>query len=104
VGVLVKPVDAGFALEPGSTLLAGATLAGWRWPSVCGGMAECGTCAVEVVDGAALLDDACPLEVARIAQLPSRKTRPEAYWRLACQARLKHPGELTVRKPGARPR
>ena len=103
MAVLVRPADARFALEPGATLLAAATLAGWRWPSVCGGMAECGTCAVEVIEGSALLAEVSPIEAVRIALLPSFKTRPDICWRLACQARLDYPGELTVRKPGARP-
>jgi ferredoxin len=96
--VLVLPADQSFTVRADQTLLEAAIAAGWRWPSVCGGLAECGTCAFAVEDGGESLTPIDPREQARLDALPSRRTFPDRSWRLACQARTMGRAGLTIRK------
>jgi 2Fe-2S ferredoxin len=87
--------------EPGETVMAAATRAGLRWPTVCGGQAECGVCALEVIDAPEPLADPGPEEAERLAQLPEVRRYPEHRYRLAC--RLVAVDGLVVRKRGVTP-
>jgi 2Fe-2S ferredoxin len=79
-------------VREGETLMAAALRAGYRWPTVCGGLAECGACAVRIA----------ALEAARLATLPDRRLHPDAEFRLAC--RMQPNGtDLVVHKKGVRP-
>ena len=82
--------------------MAAAMRSGYRWPSICGGLAECGACVVEVVQAAPEhLHAASDKERDRLRTLPERRRRPDAVLRLACQFR---PGgtDATVHKRGVR--
>lgn len=96
--VRVLPSDRSFSVEGDRTLLEAATVAGWHWPSVCGGLAECGTCAFEVEDGGESLSPIGPREQERLNSLPLRRAFPDRGWRLACQARTIGSAPLTIRK------
>jgi ferredoxin, 2Fe-2S len=100
VVVRVEPAGIDVAVDDGETLMAAAVRAGYRWPTVCGGQAECGVCVLEVVTPVDL-DPPAPLEAARLATVPERALRPDATWRLACQLRVGPPG-LVVFKRGVR--
>ncbi len=97
--VHVEPGGADFDMRPGESFMQAALRAGYQWPTTCWGQAECGACAMEVLEGKELLSAPEPLEVARLRALPLRNG---AGRRLACQARIEVVGTVTVRKPGVR--
>jgi ferredoxin len=86
------------SVEEDETVLAAALAAGWRWPSVCGGLAACGTCAFTVEEGAGWLTPIEAREQAKLNVLPARRTAPDACWRLACQSRVSRGGAIVIRK------
>ncbi len=97
--VYVEPGGAHFDVRPGESFIQAAWRAGYQWPTTCWGQAECGACAMEVLEGSELLSTVEPMENARLRSLPLRNG---AGRRLACQARLVAVGTVTVRKPGVR--
>jgi ferredoxin, 2Fe-2S len=99
--VLVESLGARFDVGPTESVIAAAWRAGNQWPTTCWGQAECGICAMEVLDGGEILSAIGPVEAARLRSLPRREG---GVRRLACQATLRGPGTVTVRKPGVRPR
>ena len=99
----VEPSGAEVDVGAGETLMAAARRGGYRWPTVCGGLAQCGVCVVDVLvrpDGG--LPEPDELEAQRLATVPERHLRPDAELRLACQLRVGG-GGLVVRKRGVRP-
>lgn len=76
----------------GHSILQAAVLNGIDISHYCGGMASCGTCKVEVVDGA---ENLLPPDGREQMVLGSQSTA--AGHRLACQARVV--GPVTVRIP-----
>ena len=99
--VRVEPGGAQFDVKRGESVIRAAWRAGYQWPTTCWGQAECGVCAMEVLEGVELLSPAGELEAARLRTLPRREGGKR---RLACQALLVGHGTLTVRKPGVRTR
>ena len=81
-------VDEGKAAEFPSekTLLSCAIAMGIRISHVCGGDGACGTCRVEVVDGAANLTEPTPDETYKEIEEP---------YRLSCQSKLT--GDVVVK-------
>jgi len=73
---------------------------GYRWPTVCGGHAQCGVCVLKVVSSGELPPPS-PLEAGRLAVVPERVLWPDAVLRLACQLRVEDEG-LVVFKRGVR--
>jgi len=98
--VVVEPGGERFSSNADDSVIEAAWRAGLSWPTTCWGQADCGACAMEIVDGRELLSAVGELEAARLADLPRR----QAGRRLACQARVVGEGTVTVRKPGVRPR
>jgi 2Fe-2S ferredoxin len=101
--VRVEPSGVVIDVDEGEALMAAAVRAGYRWPSICGGLAECGACVVEIIASAPDHRDADTLvEQQRLCTVPERRLRPGAALRLACQFR---PGsaDVTVFKRGVRP-
>lgn len=98
--VRVEPAGLEFPIGgAGMSLMAAAHRAGIRWPNVCGGLAQCGVCVVEVVTA----DEPLPEPSLREQQMLNRAViRPQAggTMRLACQLALKAGARL--RKPGVR--
>jgi 2Fe-2S ferredoxin len=99
--VVVEPGGARFDVRPKESVIQAAWRSGYQWPTTCWGQAECGVCAMEVLEGSELLCAAEPKEAARLRSLPRRQS---AGRRLACQARFALDGTITVRKPGVRTR
>jgi 2Fe-2S ferredoxin len=99
--VRVEPAAVTFAVEARESVIAAAWRAGLQWPTTCWGQAECGVCAMEVLEGVELLSPVGPAEAGRLRALPRRDG---AGRRLACQAKVVGPGTVTVRKPGVRTR
>lgn len=97
--VRIEPAKVDLTVPPGSTLMAAAQGAGIRWPSLCGGQAQCGVCAVEVLDPSTAQPDPALPERQMLARLAA-KPRQGGTMRLACQL---HPtGEVLLLKAGVR--
>ncbi|MFH1812237.1 MAG: 2Fe-2S iron-sulfur cluster-binding protein [Pseudomonadota bacterium] len=62
--------------------------------TACGGLAACGLCRLEVLEGMHNLREVGPREVEHLGNL-----LVERGWRLACQSRLIHDGDVRVRVP-----
>jgi len=98
--IRVLPLDAFLFVLPNESLFDSAMRAGWRWPSTCGGIGECGTCYMVVEEGAPNLNAVDEPERACLdAGLHSSDSRT----RLACKTKI-HNGQATVTRRGARPR
>lgn len=87
-------------VPPGSSLMAAGIAAGIRWPSLCGGTAQCGVCAVEVLESAAALAEPSVAERQMLGRLAARP-RQGGTMRLACQ--WCPAAGARVLKPGVRP-
>jgi 2Fe-2S ferredoxin len=99
--VRVEPAGVEFEVKTGESVIQAAWRAGYQWPTTCWAQAECGVCAMEIVEGVELLDPVARLEADRIRSLPRRGGGTR---RLACQTRVVGAGRVTVRKPGVRER
>ena len=95
----VEPAGIELAVPEGVSVMAAAQRAGWYWPTICKGNAQCNRCCLEVVDG----------ESATVAmQRTEREGLERVRWRseeragerLACQLRVT--GPVTVRKVGVK--
>ena len=96
--VRIEPSGIELDAEPGETVMAAALRSGYRWPTVCGGQAECGVCAVDVVAAPEPLAAPTAEEADRIARLPELRLHPDRTYRLACRTVVV--AGLTVRKRG----
>ena len=96
--VRVLPIDAKIDVADGESLFAAAQRLGFRWPTVCGGNCECGTCFMVVETGEENLSPMTDREQAAIA--PGVRAR-EPRVRLACQVQVH--GSATVTRRGVRP-
>ena len=94
----IEPKGLEVTAEPGDTVMVAAERAGLRWPTICGGQAECGVCVLEVLDAQAPLTEPGGDEAVRLADLPERRRHPDRVHRLAC--RLVVVDGLVVRKRG----
>ena len=99
--VRVEPSGITLELHDGETVMAAARRAGYQWPTICGGLADCGACALEVLEGAGALPRPSTIEGTRLNVLAERRRFPDRTWRLACQ--LVPDGVLVVRKTGVVP-
>jgi 2Fe-2S ferredoxin len=97
--VRVDPMGFDVAVPAGTSLMAAAAAAGVRWPSLCGGDAQCGVCAVEVIESGAPLAEPSLAEGQMLARLATRP-RHGGTMRLACQWRPS--AGARVAKPGVR--
>jgi len=96
--VRVEPSGITLAVRDGETVMAAARRAGYRWPTICGGLADCGACALEVVESTGALPTPSTVEALRLNALVERRRYPDRTWRLACQ--LVPAGDVVVRKTG----
>ena len=94
----VEPSGITLDVHDGETVMAAAHRAGYRWPTICGGLADCGACALEVVETTSPLPTPTTVEGMRLDVLVERRRHPERTWRLACQ--LVPTGDVVVRKTG----
>jgi len=101
--VRVEPSGVIVEVRDGEALMSAALRSGYRWPSVCGGLAECGACVMEVLSADRdQLEPQGEAEALRLGTVPERRLRPEASLRLACQFRPGPTGAV-VHKRGVRP-
>jgi 2Fe-2S ferredoxin len=97
--VCVEPLGVTFELLPGESLMAAAQRAGYWWPTICKGNAQCNRCAVRVIDGTGL-EPRSPVELAGLRAVRWRTIAEDAADRLACQ--LRATGPAVVHKRGVK--
>lgn len=97
--VRVEPLGVVFDVRAGETLMAAAARAGYSWPTICKGNAQCNRCVVRVIDGSGLLPYSA-VELAGLRQVRWRITGEDHSERLACQLRVE--GDAVVHKRGVR--
>jgi 2Fe-2S ferredoxin len=100
--VRIEPVGTDLEVPDGDTLMGAAQAAGYHWPSVCGGFAICGACAVQVRVGADHAAVPAELEARRLSEVCLHRSADGGAVRLACQ--LVPLGAMTVFKIGVRRR
>ena len=101
VDIKFEPDGPSGRVAEGTYLWNAARRLGFAIPADCDGRGECDTCAVVVTSGAALLS---PLTEAERKQLSAERLAGSE--RLACQCKVEHGGELSVRlvpRAGRRP-
>jgi 2Fe-2S ferredoxin len=97
--VRVEPLGVTFDLHANESLMAAAQRAGYYWPTVCKGNAQCNRCVVRVIDAAGL-DPHSALELAGLRAVRWRTGPEDMADRLACQ--LHAHGDAVVEKRGVR--
>lgn len=104
VVIRLEPLGVDISVADGRSLMRAAEEQGLRWPTVCGGDAECGACSVAVSRAdASTLPPASDKETQALRLIPPRPSQtPDDVIRLACQ--LRPPVSITVWKRGVRPR
>lgn len=97
--VLIEPGAFIVRVRDGQTLMAAAFAADVRWPSVCGGVGQCGVCHVELIASDESLP---PPDAIEASMLRRSHLRPKmgGELRLACQ--LPITARATVHKRGVR--
>lgn len=95
--VTVRPAGFQFTADPGQSIMAAAVAAGYRWPTICGGLGDCLVCHVEVLEHPQCLSEPTDAETQAVRELCARSGRPV---RLACQAAVH--GDVVVLKRGVR--
>lgn len=95
--IRVEPAGVEIDVRPDEPVLAAARRQGYRWPSVCGGEAMCGTCFLRVTDGA---EHTSPVGDAERTRLRFVGKSGDQTARLACQLRLT--GAVSAFKRGVR--
>jgi 2Fe-2S ferredoxin len=99
--VQVEPLSIDLEVEAGESLIEAAWRAGFYWPTVCYGQAQCLACRVLVLDGAENLVEPGREEVEAMRQFSSNQSRVQLEnYRLACQ--LEVLGPAVVEKRGVR--
>jgi ferredoxin, 2Fe-2S len=98
--IRVEPIGVTFELAAGETLMAAAHRAGYWWPTICKGNAQCNRCAVQIVDGTGL-EPRSAVELAGLRAVRWQSGVEDDRDRLACQ--LTAVGPATVFKRGVKP-
>lgn len=98
--VTVRPSGIEFTAEAGQTIMAAGQAAGYRWPTICGGVGDCHVCHVEVVECPEHLGAPTDLEQRAITALRGEHGGRGEHVRLACQAVVD--GDVVVVKRGVR--
>ena len=102
--IRIEPLGVTVPATPGQTVMEAARAAGYRWPTTCGGIGECATCAGDVLSGGESLSPRGRSEEREIVRQRGRGALATPT-RLCCQARVESADDVTivVRKPGVRP-
>lgn len=100
--VTVRPAGIRFPADAGQTIMAAAEAAGYRWPTICGGVGNCHVCHVEVLESAEHLGTPNDCEQRAITTLGGERGGRGDRVRLACQAAVH--GDVVVLKRGVRAR
>jgi 2Fe-2S ferredoxin len=97
--VTIQPKNIVVEAPEGTTIMEAAQLAGYYWPTTCGGEGRCTTCACVILSGMEQLSPRGSSEERVLADERGRSVL-EQPMRLACQAQLH--GDVEVEKPGVR--
>lgn len=97
--VRVEPLGIVVHVELGESLMAAAERAGYQWPTICRGNAQCNRCVVRVIDGSGL-EPYSATELAGLRAVRWRGIAEDHAERLACQLRVT--GAAVVEKRGVR--
>lgn len=100
--VRVEPSGVELDVLPGESLFAAAGRLGFIWPTVCGGLQSCMTCACEVRAGADALNVMSEAERTKLAQAYGSAERDGRALRLACLIEVVGEGAV-VHKRAVRP-
>jgi ferredoxin len=95
--ITMEPAGVVIGVGPDEPVLTAAFREGYRWPSVCGGEAMCGTCFLKVEEGA---EHTSPIGDAEAFRLKFIGRAKDPTIRLACQLRLS--GDVKAFKRGVR--
>ena len=95
--VTVLPSGAVLDPAPGETVFAAAARAGYRWPTVCGGLGTCRTCLMVVESGR---ENCSPIGDLEAEGLDALKEPRDGVRRLACQTSVT--GDVMVTKRGVK--
>ena len=101
--VHVEPVGVTFDLGEDESLMAAAQRAGYWWPTLCNGNAQCARCVVRVIDDAGLAPPAAA-ELAALREIRWHGGPEDPAERLACQLQIADHATAKVHKRGVRPR
>jgi ferredoxin, 2Fe-2S len=97
--VRLLPLDVELTVNEGESVMDAAERAGYRWPTLCGGVGMCTMCWVRIDDQPGHASPMGALERNALETLRwDEGARPEGNVRLACQLRVS--GPLTVFKRG----
>jgi 2Fe-2S ferredoxin len=101
--VPVRVLPAGVLLEvgPGETVFLAAARLGYSWPTICGGVAECGSCISNITEGVENCTAPADAESETLARVRPGRHQHDPAFRLACQ--LQVIGPVTLTKRGVRP-
>lgn len=98
--VRVEPSGIEVDLDPDETLMAAALRAGWWWPTICKGNAQCNRCYVDVLEGVDAVEPMSVTEREGLRRVRWHGGPDREGERLACQLRVS--GSVMVRKVGVR--
>ena len=99
--IRIEPLDVEIEAAEDATVMGAAQLAGYYWPTTCGGEGRCTTCACDVIEGMASLTPMGRAEERTLVAERGPAVTATAV-RLACQARIRGGAPIVVRKPGVR--
>lgn len=98
--IRIEPSGIEFDCQAGETIIQAAWRHGYYWPTICGGVAECGACRCELTEGVENAEPPSMAEQIFFRTMPRMRERNPAL-RLACC--LKVSGVVTIRKAGVKP-
>jgi len=98
--VRIEPLGLDLICQESETIIQCAWRNGLYWPTICGGVAECGACRCEVIEGHDALGDASRSEEIMMKMRPALFAK--GIVRLACCLTIS--GPVTLRKEGVRRR
>jgi ferredoxin, 2Fe-2S len=98
--VTVEPKGHQIQAQEGESIMTAAVRLGYQWPTICGGIASCKACTVEVISDPDALEPMSALERTELARSFPTMEREGRPLRLACQARPAR--DVTVFKRGVR--
>lgn len=101
--ITVLPRNYSFEGSPEKSIMSAAREAGFRWPTICGGNADCGVCFIRLADeDVDALSPMTEVEKAGLEMvLPRFPQLAPGVLRLACQARPYRP--VRMHKLGVKP-
>ena len=97
--VTIRPKNIVVEAPEGTTIMRAAQVAGYYWPTTCGGEGRCTSCDCVIINGMDQLSPRGPSEERVLADERGAGILDQPV-RLACQAQVH--GDVEVEKPGVR--